>query len=250
LEIIYRLPPFLVAAATLGVLAFNWMAAAGHLAGVDTGAISDKYQTVVTPAGYAFSIWGLIYAGLIVFTIYQLLPSVVRRFREVRSLYILSCALNCAWLFFWHLESIVVCTVLLAALAVVLYLIARRVSRPETWAEFFAVKAPFGIYFGWVTAAALVNFAVMLVYLDAGLSPMAWSALGASLVIMAAAFGVVAAIRRSDHLYPLAIAWALTAIAVKQGAHTLIVTACAVGVVACLIAALSFVLKLPTFNPR
>ncbi|HKP69512.1 MAG TPA: hypothetical protein VJV05_09525, partial [Pyrinomonadaceae bacterium] len=89
---------FLVLAATIGVLVFNWLAATGRLGGTDTEAISAKYQTLVTPGGYAFSIWSLIYVGLLAFSVYQLLPSNVSRFRPVRTLYILTCALNCAWL--------------------------------------------------------------------------------------------------------------------------------------------------------
>ncbi|MFP5281856.1 MAG: hypothetical protein ACLGIF_00210, partial [Actinomycetes bacterium] len=38
------------------------------------GAISDAYPTPITPAGYAFSIWGLIYAAALVLAVYQLLP--------------------------------------------------------------------------------------------------------------------------------------------------------------------------------
>jgi hypothetical protein len=62
---------FLVLAATIGVIIFNWLAATGRLAGTDTAAISAKYQTLVTPAGYAFSIWTLIYVGLVAFSVFQ-----------------------------------------------------------------------------------------------------------------------------------------------------------------------------------
>jgi hypothetical protein len=48
----------------------------------------------------------------------------------------------------------------------------------------------------------------------------------------------------TNYLYPFAIAWALTAIAVKQSGQTLIVATAAVGVIACLIAACTFVLNL------
>src|SRR4029450_6523180 len=41
----------------------------------NTGAISDANASPVTPAGYAFAVWGLIYAACIALAIYQLLPS-------------------------------------------------------------------------------------------------------------------------------------------------------------------------------
>ena len=70
-----KLQQILVIVATVGMIVFNWLAATGILGGVDTGAISDKYDTHITPAGYAFAIWSLIYLGMIAFSIYQALPS-------------------------------------------------------------------------------------------------------------------------------------------------------------------------------
>jgi hypothetical protein len=51
--------------------AVNYLAVALPLAGRDTGEISDNYPNLFAPAGYAFSIWGLIYTLLLIYTIYQ-----------------------------------------------------------------------------------------------------------------------------------------------------------------------------------
>lgn len=238
-----RMRSILVLAATVGVIAFNWLAAAGRL-GSDTAAISAKYPTLLTPAGYAFSIWSLIDLGLIAFSVYQLLPANLARFRAIRSFYIFSCALNCAWLYFWHLDQIVICFVVIIALWATLGIISYQLRNPESLRDTWAAKAPFGIYFGWITAAMLVNFAIMLKYLKVDFSPSAESALAISLILIAAAFAILVRIKLTNYFYPLAIAWALTAIAVKQSGQTLIVTAAALGVIACLIAALSFVMNL------
>jgi hypothetical protein len=93
---------------------------------------------------------------------------------------------------------------------------------------------------GWVAAATLVNLAVMLRYLNIDVS----SALGAGLIILAAAAGVALRMLLRNFFAPLAVAWALTAIAIKQSGQTSIVVTCAAGVIACLIAALSFVVDL------
>jgi benzodiazapine receptor len=45
----------------------------------DTGRISDANLSPVTPAGWAFGIWVLIYAGSLVLAVYQLLPSQLPR---------------------------------------------------------------------------------------------------------------------------------------------------------------------------
>ena len=240
---------FLVMAATIGVLVFNWLAASGRL-GSDTGAISDKYPTSLTPAGYAFSIWSLIYLGLIAFSIYQLLSPNISRFRSVRSFYIFSCALNCAWLYFWHREQIVICFVIIFALAITLLLICYHFRNPVSLKDTWAAKAPFGIYFGWVTAATLVNFTIMLKFLNVTFSPAAGTLLAVVLILFAAGLAVLVRLKLTNYFYPLAIAWALTAIAVKQSGQTLIVSAAAVGVVACLIASLSFVMNLNSPSSR
>ena len=39
------------------------------------GSQSDEVRTLITPAGWAFSIWGPLFAGSFVFAIYQLLPA-------------------------------------------------------------------------------------------------------------------------------------------------------------------------------
>lgn len=239
-----RLRSILVLAATLGMIGFNWIAATGRLGGVQTNEISDKYQTLVTPAGYAFSIWSLIYLGIIVFSIYQMLPANVARVRSVRSLYIFSCALNCAWLYFWHSDQIVICFFILLALCITLFFINLIFRRPETFVDRWVAKAPFEIYFGWTTAAMLVNFAIMLKSAGMPGSPGAEKLLAIVLILIAGSLAVLIRLKLYNYLYPLAIAWALTAIAVKQSGQTLIVTAAAVSVVACLIATFTFVMGL------
>ena len=241
----------LVAAATVGVIAFNFLAATGRLNGVDTGAISDKYPTLITPAGYAFSIWTLIYIGLIAFSVWQLLPANRARFANIRSFYILSCALNCGWLYMWHTDQIAICSLLLFLLAVTLFFINLYLRRTEGAGDYWFVKAPFGLYFGWVTAATLVNFAILLVYWRVGLSEVAWVITSVVLILIAAALGVLLRIRLNNYLYPLAIAWAIAAIGVKQSGNTAVVVASAIAMIACLIATLSFVLGMPsTDNTR
>lgn len=238
-----RIRSFLVLAATIGVIVFNWIAATGRL-GQDTGAISDSYPTLITPARYAFSIWSLIYLGMVAFSVYQLLPANLVRYRSVRSFYIFSCALNCGWLYFWNAEQITICLFIIVALMMILYLINQRVQNSATVVESWLVKAPFGIYFGWVTAAMAVNFAVWLKYLRIEMSSTVETAIGVGLILWAALTAVVVRIKFTNYFYPLAVAWALTAIAVKQSGKTAIVVAAAVGVVACLIASATYVMGL------
>lgn len=245
-----RMRSFLVLAATIGVIVFNWIAATGRLGGRDTGSISDDYQTLVTPAGYAFSIWSLIYLGMLAFSIYQLLPANIARFRSIRSLYILTCALNCGWLYFWQDEQMLICLFVIIALLAGLFFINYQVQNPASLTETWVVKAPFGIYFGWVTAATAVNFAILLKFLRVELSYTVETIIAVVLMLAVAFAAIIIRTRLTNYFYPLAVAWALTAIAVKQSGKTAIVVAAAIGVVACLIASATFVMSLRSSEDR
>lgn len=232
------------------MIIINYFAATGILGGVETGAVSDKYPTFITPAGYAFAIWSLIYAGCVAFSIYQILPSQLERFRAIRRAYILSCVANSAWLYFWSQERMVVCLGVILILLVSVGYINIKLQKTDTSGEYWLAKFPFGIYFGWVTAATILNATIMLVYLGVRVSDTNTILMGAGLLLIAAALGVIVRIKLTNYFYPLAIAWALTAIAVKQSGKTLIVAAAAVGVIACLIAAVSFVMTMPSSEQK
>ncbi|MGB7069049.1 MAG: TspO/MBR family protein [Pyrinomonadaceae bacterium] len=239
--------PVLIATAVM--TAYNYFAAAGYVNGVTPAAISAKLPTLLTPAGYAFSIWTLIYAGLLGFGIHGSFSENAERFRQVRTLYILTCVLNCAWIFFWHRGFVGVCFVIILALMLTLYYVNLKLHPRGTLADLLLVSAPLGLYFGWVSVAAIANFAALLVFTgivapnDASTRVVAFSTF---LILLAAAMGILVRVKLNNYFYPLAIAWGLTGIAVKQSGHTLIVVAAAVGVVICLITCLSFVVNLPS----
>src|SRR5512141_1334085 len=85
-------------------LLVNILASALPLNGQNTGAISDRFKVYFVPAGYVFSIWGIIYIGWIAFAIYQALPAQKKnaRLRRLGCAFALSGVFNAAWLFCWH----------------------------------------------------------------------------------------------------------------------------------------------------
>lgn len=239
-----RMRSILVVVATIATIAFNFLAGTGRLNGVMTNEVSDKYPTILTPAGYAFSIWGLIYFGLIAFTIYQLLPSKLVRLRSVRTLYIASCVLNCAWLYAWHSYAIGLCVILIFALLATLALINIELKNADSARDALFTKAPFGIYFGWVTAASIVNFVIYLRSIDVQMTASAWNILGCIFIAAALIAAVIVRVKIRNFLYPLAVAWAATGIAIEQQGNTAIILACAICVIFCLVLSISFVMDL------
>lgn len=208
-------------AATVLVIVVNALANALPLNGLNTGQISDRFNVLFVPAGYVFSIWGLIYVGLVAFAVYQALPSQRDNWRLARIgwWYALACVANCAWIFLWHYLAfpltLVVMLVLLASL-IAIYLrldIGRAgISAAERW----AVHVPFSVYLGWISVATIANVTDVLDYAGWdgwGLSPEAWA------VLLLAAVGILTltmGLRRADAAYALVIAWAAAGIAIKQ----------------------------------
>jgi hypothetical protein len=217
----------LVLAAAFGTVIFNIVANALPLNDLNTGDISDRFQIFFVPAGYVFSIWALIYIGLIAYGIYQVLPAQREnpRLRSIGYLFILSCLANITWLFLWHYEvfeyTLVAMLVLLVTL-IAIYLrldIGRsKVSNAEKW----AVHIPFSIYLGWITVATIANTTQLLYYLDWngwGISAEIWA------VIILAAGVVISAtmsLTRTDIAYSLVLVWAYIGIALKHASTPIV----------------------------
>lgn len=237
--------------ATVLVLAVNALANALPLNGLSTGQISDQFNVLFVPAGYVLSIWGLIYIGLVVFAVFQALPSQRdnRRLNRIGWWYAVGCAANCAWIFLWHYQvfalTLVAMLLLLASLiAVYLRLDIGRVKVPAT--ERWAVHVPFSIYLGWISVATIANVTDVLDYLGWGgwgLSPEAWAVL---LLAVAGILTLAMGLTRSDAAYALVIAWAAAGIAIKQApvSEAVARNAWVVTVVALLVAAASLVRRL------
>jgi hypothetical protein len=198
------------------------------LGGKTTAQISDTNPTLITPAGYVFSIWGIIYILLGIFVVFQALPSQQGKEYQKRIgwLFALSSVANIVWLFLWQFEYLSLSVVLMFLLLATLILIYLRlgIGKSETGThEKLAVHLPFSVYLGWITIASIANVAATLVSINwdgFGISAETWAAL---VVIVALAITVLVVITRKDVAYALVIIWALVGIAVKQSGNQTIV---------------------------
>ncbi|WP_217596140.1 TspO/MBR family protein [Cohnella sp. GbtcB17] len=210
------------AAGWLGVVTVNAAAATGGLLGKSSGEISDQVPTLVTPAGYAFSIWSVIYLLALGYVVAGFLPS--RREDEAMKAtapwFFASCLFNVGWLFVWHSERYAASAFVIAGLLLTL-IGAYLSSRPAAQAAndrvgFFLIALPFSVYLGWVTVATIVNISVALQaggWDGWGVPDRTWAV---ALFVVAALIAAVAAFKDKDPWFPLTIAWALIAIGVKQ----------------------------------
>ncbi len=215
-----RVRQIAVIIATVATLAVNGLASYLPLNGVTTADVSDAFDVLFVPAGWDFSIWGIICIGLIACTIYQALPRKADDpdMQKIGWLYVLSCAANIAWLFAWHWSMFGLSVLFMLALLVALiaiYLLKgiglKNVSKGKLW----CVHIPFGVYLGWITVATVANVQDWFWSLDftgGDLSPVIWAVI--MLVVGAAITALVLRTHR-DIAYALVIVWAFVGIAVK-----------------------------------
>jgi benzodiazapine receptor len=208
-------------------LTVNILAAALPLNGQNTGEISDRFQVFFVPAGYVFSIWGIIYIGWIAFAIHQFLPAQKEspRMQKLGYLFALSGVLNAAWLFCWHynqfgLSVLVMLALLVTLIACYLKLEVRRVSVSS--GEKWAVDIPFGVYMGWISVATIANitdYLYLIGWSGLGISPQMWAVI---MLVVASLVGLGMAFTRRDASYLFVFVWAFAGIAVKQAVEPLV----------------------------
>ncbi|MFK7691460.1 hypothetical protein [Paenibacillus sp. HJGM_3] len=197
------------------VLAVGWLADSLPLGGRSTGEISAMFPVLIMPAPYANAIWGLIYALLGCFVIYQLMPAKNKEPRPDATgpWFIVSCAFNAVWIVLWHylfIESSVFIMFGLLTTLFVVY-ISTRSSSGGAPAQWF-VQLPFSLYLGWMTVATLVNVAVVLYANDWsgwGLSPEIWTLI---MLVAATLLAVLVGGRYVDPAYIAVFVWAFIAI--------------------------------------
>ena len=224
----------LVALLTVAVLVVNYLAAAGVINDRLTSDISAAYPTAITPAGYAFAIWSLIYLGTIGFTSWQFTKKALQTgmVSRLRVLYCGLCVANIAWLFAWHYDLIPASFALMVIILLFLCRINLNLVDAESSGDIWFVSVPFGIYFGWITVATILNATILLRFMGLEGSEQMASILGTALIAVATIIGITVRFAINSIVYPLTIAWGITAIGFEQSGDTPIVIMTALGMMA------------------
>ena len=203
---------FIPLIATLAVIAVNAAANIVPINGLRTGELSAMYPTGFTPAGWVFSIWSLIYLGLIAFSIYAVRagPSQAARIERILPAYLLSCAGNAVWIFMWHFEVMLgslACMLLILAGLIAVY-VRLYASPPASLAERVCVDMSFSLYLGWISTAALANTAAW--FFDIKVYPFGLTMEESALltVVIATAIYTAVGVRTRDAIYTAVFAWA------------------------------------------
>lgn len=146
----------LLASTYIGMIYMNFLANSLPLNNKTTGAISDTYQTYFTPAGFTFSIWGIIYILLGVATFRLLQSEFTPQIQTVAITLSILAVFNSLWLVTWHYEklgwSVIVMLIMLGLLAFS-YINSKDLS---------IVKSSISLYMGWISIATVANISIFI----------------------------------------------------------------------------------------
>jgi hypothetical protein len=217
------------------VIAINYAIAIGWLGAMTQKAVSALYQTAITPAGFTFAIWGVIYAALLASAVYFLSnfknKAIADEIKQ-HSLYLrIMLGLNILWnltfSYQWIGLSVLIILAYWACLLKLCFLSLRGSHRILSFAH--------GLHAGWIAVASVVNIAAWLVQIKwsgFGIDPMVGYYLGLIIVMLV---GASLSLRlKPCGAMPLAIVWAMIGIyssASSSSSSGLIPTFSIVGIV-------------------
>lgn len=212
------------AVALICTLVINYLSNTGFFNGKTISTISDQYHNYFTPAGYAFSIWGVIYIGLLVFVIYcgrGLFKSTDDDWPVLKIgwWFVISCVANSFWIISWIYDyiglSVLIMLVLLFSLIKII--LNTRMELDDLPLKKIAfVWWPFCIYSGWISVALIANVAAWLTKIEwngFGISEIVWTLI---MIIVAGTLNLWIIWKRNMREFALVGVWALVAIAVAN----------------------------------
>jgi benzodiazapine receptor len=184
------------------------------------GTTSTSTRPLIVPKGFAFSIWGLIYTGLIAFPIYQFIKKKEHpKWCSLRVWYSLNVVLNGLWLvcasYDWLWITVIIILMMLFSLIKIDHQI-RNMKNEGVEINYWIESFVFSIYFGWVTLATVLNIAAALKFYD-------WDAWGIpelywSLIILSITVVIIIKLFRSyhDQAFMTVGIWAFFALALRH----------------------------------
>lgn len=213
-----------VATSYLLMIAVNALANILPINGNNTGVVSNAYPNLFAPAAVTFSIWGLIYTLLAAYTLYQFGlfqkdhgKSRTELFKKIGVYFSLTSVANILWIFSWHYRLIGLSLLLMLVILFYLIKIADLLKKQKfSSKEIFFIKAPFSIYFGWITVATIANVTTFLVSLNwngFGLSDQLWTII---ILLVGAAIGIIRTIKDKNIFYGSVLIWAYFGILIKH----------------------------------
>ena len=206
-------------------IVISYLSNSGIFNGNTMASVSAKYNNLFTPAGYAFSIWGLIYLGLLGFVIYYGRSLFIATKKEDQTVddvgwwFVISCLANSSWVMLWIYDYIFISVLMMMVLLFSLLKIVINTQMElhnVPLKKFLFLWWPFCFYSGWVSVALIANIAAYLKKLGwdgFGFSESIWTVV---MIIIAVAINVFMIWNRNMREFALVGVWSLIAIAVAN----------------------------------
>ncbi len=199
---------------------FNYVSNTGVFNGKTIGNVSDQYHTLITPAGYAFSIWGLIYLLLLGFVYYtgRSLFNADKNetdgfVEKIGWWFVVSCFANCAWIVAWlYGFSGISFLILVVAMISLVKVLLEALKYNNSNAEKYFINIPFQIYAGWMSVALIVATASWLHKIGWngwGISESIWTII---MIAIAAVIHLLMTWQNNAPFFAFVGAWAFVAI--------------------------------------
>ncbi|WP_421790727.1 hypothetical protein [Hyphobacterium sp.] len=181
---------------------------------------SNANPTLITPESYAFSIWGLIFLGSILFALYQALPKnwTNPNLRRAGWLAVLAFSANTAWqiynpLYGFHWPSLAIILTIPVSMIVLIFMLSRR-DDVSLWTRVFVF--PLFLLGGWGTAASTVNAVITIDWEGWNFLALADLPLALSVLSLSVLVAALTTWRSGAIDYAAGVVWALAAIAVAN----------------------------------
>lgn len=241
---------------------FNVLSTVGVLFGNTNADISDKYKTLITPAGFAFSIWGVIYFFQACFVIWSVLPQQKSNkliSKDISWFFAISCLLNAIWVIVFAVGTdiaVQICSFILFSVLISILIAYVRCNAwlrlNNTWPEFLFIDVAFSLYAGWLTVASILN--VSIAFIASGHTESLWDVPAEtwSVIMLSAALliNILVVLTRQDFVFPLVLAWATNAIRVESDRYTVTLAASIVSIAALVIGLLTAIYRVVRYYLR
>ncbi len=193
-------------------LFINYLGARGIINGLSQKAVSDMYPTLITPAAFAFSIWGVIYTLIIASSIVMIIKAegntyYAQAIHKTAPYFWFTCGLNIIWIVSFSYNLIGLSSLFIFLLFLALVIIVQQLGSLQT-GKYWLLPSAFGLYSGWLFIATVVNITAWLVKLQwngFGLSKELWAVI---MLVVAVVLTVLFVLKIKNALFPLPIAWA------------------------------------------
>lgn len=187
---------------------------------LNTGQISAFYPNLFVPAGFTFSIWGIIYLLLINYTIsFTYFTILSDKFLKVNTYissvnkwFLATCFLNASWILAWHylwIWASVLIMLLFLSVLIYLFILGKKHQSLLNKTQSFLLYTPFIVYLGWISVATIANITALLVKTEwngLGISPEIWSLI---MMVTATILAIYFIFVEKTVSYSLVIMWAL-----------------------------------------